>query len=143
MSLNGAIHTNGQYIKMDATAITTAATVTTTPVTLMAGVQYVIAQAKFVYGSAGTTTKAFVQTSLDQGVTWIDIMQFAFTTSSAVKVSSTVSTTALTAATTPGDGALADNTIVSGLMGDRLRLKYISTGTYAATTIEVDIIAKG
>jgi len=88
-------------------------------------------QAAFAYGSGGTNVKAWVQTTLDDGASWIDIMCFAFTTSAATKVQAVRQYIALAADTTPTDGTLADNTIVDGLMGDRIRVKWTSTGTYA------------
>lgn len=112
----------------------------TTPV-ILPSVKYLAAQAKFLYGAGGTTTKAFVQTSLDGGTTWLDIMSFAFTTSALTKVSSVTADIALAPATSPGDGALTDNTILTGLLGDRFRVKYVTTGTYTgATSLTVDII---
>jgi hypothetical protein len=38
-------------------------------------------------------------------------------------------------AVVPGDGALADDTAIDGLIGDRVRLKVVSTGTYAGSTV--------
>ena len=144
MALSGDVHTDGQYINMAAATIGAGATVTTTPTTLLAGMKYLVAEAQFVRAAGGTDCKAYVQTSLDQGVTWIDIMCFAFTTSTASKVSAVSSTIALAAAVTPGDAALSDNTILNGLLGDQVRVKYISTGTYTgATTLQVDMLAKG
>lgn len=143
MALSGDVHTDGQYINMAATAVTTAATVTTTPTTLLSGMKYLVAEAQFVYGSGGSSLKAYVQTSLDQGVTWIDVMSFAFTTATASKVSAVSSTVALAAAVTPTDGSLTDNTILNGLLGDQVRVKYVSLGTYAATTFQLDLLAKG
>ncbi len=85
-----------------------------------------------------------MQTSVDGGASWIDIMNFSFTTAAASKVSAVVGTTALAAAAVPGDGALASNTILSGLLGDRLRLKYVTTGTYTgASSLAVDALVKG
>lgn len=146
MATSGDVHTSGQRISLlDPLTIGAAVAATaTTPVTILSGMTYLVAQAKFLYGAGGTTTKAFIQTSLDGGVTWIDIMCFAFTTSAATKVSAVVATTALTAGITPTDGSLTDNTIVSGLLGDRVRVKYVTTGTYTgATSLEIDAIAKG
>src|SRR5262245_1246679 len=77
--------------------------------------------ARFHYGSGGTTATFWVQTSLNGGQTWVDIMCFAFTTAGATKVSAVHMHTALAAAVTPTDGALADNTIVNGLLGGYLR----------------------
>lgn len=130
---------NGDYVTLLAsTTITAAVTgVTTTPLTKYDGAHYIIFESIFTYGSGGTTAKFWLQTSLD-GSTWIDIANHAFTTASAKKVSAVSIYTALTAGTTPGDAALADNTIVDGLFGKSFRLKYTTTGTYAGgTTIEI------
>lgn len=116
----------------------------TTPVTVAPGAKYVIVQARFLYGASGTSTKAYFQTSLDGGTTWLDVMSFAFTTSAATKISSVSSDIALTAATAPSDGAMTDNTIANGLLGNMFRVKYVTTGTYTgATSLRVDAIFKG
>lgn len=99
-----------------------------------AGTKNLAVQARFLYGSGGTTAKAWVQTSLDNGATWIDVMNFAFTTAAATKVSAVNTTTALAAGATPTDGSLADNTILSGFLGDRIRVKFTTTGTYGGAT---------
>lgn len=91
-------------------------------------------QLNFTYGSGGTKVTAYVQTSLDQGVSWIDVWCGTFTTSSAKKVVNLSALTPKTTAVTPTDGALADDTAVDGVIGDRWRLKYTSTGTYAGNT---------
>jgi len=143
MAKSGEVHTDGQVIPMTAADINNAGTYTVAPVTGLAGMGYMVAQAKFVYGSGGTSCKAYVQTSLDSGVTWVDIASFAFLLATATKVSAVTMQVALGAAVTPTDGTLADNTIVNGLLGDRLRIKYVVTGTYAGSTLEVDILAKG
>lgn len=93
----------------------------------------------FVYGSGGTTAKVWVQTSLDNGATWFDIVSHAFTTASASKVSACSNRIApASQGFTPGDGALADNTIIQGVFGELFRAKLTTTGTYAGgTTIAV------
>lgn len=93
------------------------------------------AEAVFTYGSGGTSAKAWIQTTLDNGTTWIDVMCFAFTTASGVKVSA-VSTEIAPAsqAFTPSDGALADNTVIQGVLGDQVRVKLTTVGTYAGGT---------
>lgn len=141
---NKAIEQRGRALALlGATAITAAATVTSTPFTGLFGIKVLEVQASLVYGSGGTTIKAYLQTTLDGGTTWIDIASFAFTTASAVKVSKLSLTAALAAAVAPTDGTLADNTILDGLLGDQFRIKVISTGTYAGTTLAVTAIAKG
>lgn len=89
----------------------------------------------FAWGSAGTTCKAFVQTSID-GVTWADIVCFAFGVAVLSKIAA-VNVITPVAVLTPTDGTLADNTLVSGFIGDRIRIKRISAGTYVATTLNI------
>ena len=124
------------------TTITAAVTaVTTEPIGFSPRmVKNIEVQSTFDYGSGGTTLKIWVQTSLDAGVTWTDIMCHAFTTSDARKVSS-VNRYLVGAEAVATDGALADDTELSGRIGDRIRLKYTSTGTYGGTsTIRVDAV---
>ncbi len=89
-------------------------------------------QANFTYGSGGTTVKADVETSLDQGVTWVAIARFAFSTASAEKLFNLSGLTPKTTAVTPG--TLSDDAVVDGILGDRLRCRITSTGTYAGNT---------
>jgi len=42
---------------------------------------------------------------------------------------------------TPTDGAMSDNTAKSGILGDRVRLKIVSVGTYSGSTQVVARIA--
>ena len=105
------------------------------------GILNLTSQAIFVRGGGGTTTDVFIQTSLDQGSTWIDIIQFAFATTTATAVSAVKPNIALAAAYTPTDGALGDDSIKDGLMGDRIRVKTVIVGTYSSTsTLDVRVI---
>lgn len=90
-------------------------------------------QSKLTYTSGGTSAKVYVQTSFDNGVTWVDVMCHAFTTATASKISSVRTTTAVAAAYVPTDGSLSDDTIKDGLLGDRCRVKLVVTGTYNAS----------
>src|SRR6266705_895404 len=86
-------------------------------------------QANFTYGSGGTNLKVDIETALDQCLTWIPIARFAFTTSSAEKV---INLSGLTPVTTVYTQAtLSDDAVKDGILGDRLRAKITSTGTYA------------
>lgn len=126
------------------TVIGSAGTILTASPPSVVWAKYLAVEAVFLYGAGGTATKCYIQTSLDGGATWIDIMTLSFTTSAASKVSAVVLQTALAAAVTPGDGALTDNTILSGLIGDRIRAKVVTTGTYTgATSIAVYAVLKG
>jgi len=109
-------------------------------------------QANFAYGSGGTTVDVWIQTSLDGQATATDIANFHFTTSGARKgahvstyqpVGSPLSSATAPDAQTPitlTDGSLGANTVLDGIMGPYLRVKYQSTGTYAGgTTLRVDV----
>lgn len=99
------------------------------------GMKAVSLQARLAYGSGGTTIKAFVQTSLDQGATWVDVACFAFTTAGATKIVNLSAMTPKTTPAAPTDGALADDTCVDGIFGDRLRCKAVSVGVYGGSTV--------
>ena len=150
MAQNGEIHENGQnidFLPATGLVITTALTaVTTTPVEVLTGMKYVAFQVRFVYGSSGTNAKFWLQTTFDSGRTWCDIACLARTTASLNTVVSTTLTsgTALATPTTLTDATLADNTIVQGLLGSQLRMKYTTTGTYAgSTTAYASAVVKG
>ena len=102
-------------------------------------------QGNFTYGSGGTTADAWVQTSLDGGVTFTDIANFHFALVSARFMYNLSSLTLhVTEFTTPTDGTLAANTSVDGILGSLYRVKYTTTGTYAGGTVmRVDAIANG
>ena len=99
-------------------------------------------QAKFVRAGGGGTCDVFFQTSLDAGQTWVDIAQWAFTTSSATRVHGVRAYIALAANYTPTDGSLSDNTIKDGLMGDRVRIKTVTAGTVysGSSTLDIDYV---
>lgn len=145
MAASGSVHTNGQTIVFlsPLTIGAAVAATATTPIKILAGMKYLVVEAIFLYGAGGTTAKGYIQTSIDRA-TWIDIMCFSFTTAAASKISAVVSTTALAAVVAPTDGTLTNDTILSGLLGSQLRLKYVTTGTYTgATSLAVYGVAKG
>lgn len=99
-------------------------------------------QAVITVAGGGTSAKAWVQTSLDGGTTWVDIANFAFTTSTATRVFH-LTAAAVTSIATPTDGTLADGTAVNGLLGDRFRVKLTTTGTYTgASTFVITALPK-
>lgn len=115
--------------------ITAAQTASTkTAVSGLARAKSVALECIFTYGSGGTTAKVWVQTSFDGGATWVDIANFAHTTSSISRAYNLSALTPLTTVYTVTDGTLADSTCKDGLIGDQLRVKFTSTGTYAGTT---------
>jgi hypothetical protein len=111
-----------------------AGTFTSDVVSIPRGVNVIACQAAFTRAGGGTTTDVFIQTSLDNGSTWIDIMQFALTTTTVTKVSAVRPFIATSANITPTDGSLSDNTILDGLIGDRLRAKTVVAGTYTGAS---------
>jgi hypothetical protein len=99
----------------------------------LSGALAVTLSARLAYGSGGTSCYAVVETSLDQGVTWVQIARFDFTTSGLQKVMSVSGLTPRIAAATAG--SLAADTALDGVLGDRLRATVVSTGTYAGSTV--------
>lgn len=123
--------------------ITTAGTVISGTISHLHDKNIVGAAAVFDYGSSGTTAKAWLQTSFDNATTWVDIANFAFTTADATKAFALGAPTFGTASFTPTDATLADNGITPFPIGDMVRTKLISTGTYAGTTtLKVYLVAK-
>lgn len=115
--------------------ITTSATYISTDVTEnLEGMSAATIQVRFAYGSGGTNARAYVQTSIDQGTTWIDIISVLHTTSSEVAVFNISGLTPKTTAVVPGDGALADDTAIDGILGDMFRVKVVTIGTYSGQT---------
>lgn len=92
------------------------------------------AQVNFIYGSGGTNATAYLQTSLDDGATWVDIYAFQATTASMKRIVNLTTASAVTTPATPTDGSLTANTVVNGILGNRFRVKYTTTGTYATST---------
>jgi hypothetical protein len=97
-------------------------------------IQALAIQSTFAYGAGGTSVKVYVQTSIDAGVSWVDVACQTFTTTAAKKVSAVRQAVALAASYTPTDGALGDDSIKDGLVGDRVRVKYVVTGTYTGVS---------
>lgn len=86
----------------------------------------------FTYGSGGTSLKVIIETSLDQGTTWLEVHRAAFTTAGGQRI---VNVSALTPKTTPlTPAALSDDTVMDGVFGDRWRAKKIVVGTYAGNS---------
>ena len=104
----------------------------------MTGFSY---QNRLAYGSGGGDIRVFLQGSFDQGTTAVDLDCEVFGTVSKTTLLSfdgrnTVQRSGSPAeGVTPTDGALADDTSIDGLMPDRLRVKIVSTGTYAGSTV--------
>jgi hypothetical protein len=116
-------------------SITSAATQTGTPQTGLAGLTALSCQVRMSGGAAGTKINVYIQTSLDQGQTFGDIANIAFANTSGVQWINVSALDKVTTPTAPGDGTLADNTVLDGILGDQLRAKVVSTGTYTGGTL--------
>lgn len=107
------------------------------------GLLALLVQLRLAYGSGGATIKVYLQTSIDKGVTPIDIWCVAFGTASEVAVKNFRADDVDLDQITPTDGALADDTAVMGVLGTVFRLKVVSTGVYATSTVLVaDMVAR-
>lgn len=100
-------------------------------------------QIRFSYGAGGTSGKCYIQTSLDQGISWIDVICFTFGLVSKTLVYNLSSLTPKTTGLAPSDGSLADDTVVDGVLGDRWRSKLTTVGVYTTNTdIGIRLTAK-
>lgn len=104
------------------------------PVNLQ-GLTALSCQVRFNYGAGGTKTNVYIQTSIDQGQSFFDIANIAFTTSGGVETINLSGLNGVTTPTPPVNLALADNTTFNGPMGDRLQAVVVSTGTYSGSTL--------
>lgn len=97
----------------------------------LGGMQSATFFAKLIYGSGGTSISVVIQTSLNQSDDWIDICRFDFTTANAQKHATVgVFANAAPAAV----AALNSEGKLDNILGDRLRAKVTSVGTYASNT---------
>lgn len=125
----------GLYTIADHAVTTAVVALALSPIVDLEGMAELSIEFNFAYGSGGTSVKAWLQTSLSQGVRWRDLACFTATTASKNRDFS-LRRTADTGFATPGSGTLADDTIASSIVfGDRLRLLVTSVGTYASGTV--------
>lgn len=113
--------------------ITIAGTQTGTPLTNLVGMSKLTLSARLEFGSGGTTIIGKIQTSLNQGNTWIDIARFDFASTGLEKVMNLTTGAAVISPYTAID--LAAEGGINGILGDRLRAIVTSTGTYAGSTV--------
>jgi len=99
----------------------------------LGGMTAVTLEARFGYGSGGTSCSALVQTTLD-GSNWIDIASFDFTTASATKH---CNLEGLLSKAVTSYAALSANSVYDGVLGDRLRCVVTSVGLFSNTTLSV------
>lgn len=93
-----------------------------------------------VTGSGGTSIQWWLQTSLDGGTTWCDVMSFSHTTAGRAvgSAASSPATAVAPAAATDGTQASA---AVNNIFGPIWRVKYTSVGTWTTGNLRVDVFA--
>lgn len=99
------------------------------------GYNAVTLQARFAYGSGGTSVAAYIQMSFDQGTTWMDVAAFGFTTASETKLVNLSGLNTSSSVVEPTDGTLTLNSAIDGFLGTQARAKVVSVGTYATNTL--------
>jgi hypothetical protein len=119
-------------------AATTATVVTSQPdaqgqtqayVDGLEGVLSATLQANFTYGSSGgTSLKVIWETSLDAGLSWIEVCRMAFATASEENIVNLSALTPRTTVYTPV--ALSDDTAVDGIFGNWWRARILTVGIY-------------
>ena len=113
--------------------VAAASTQTGTPLVELNGMSRLALSARFAYGSGGTTVIAIIETSLNQGTTWIEIARFDFATTGLEKVMNLSADSVVSSPYTIID--LVAEGGVTGILGDRLRAVVTSTGTYTGSTL--------
>lgn len=98
------------------------------------GMQAALVNFRFIYGSAGTSVKGYLQTTPDDGVTVCDIACIVFGTASEQKLLNFSALTPKQTQVALTDKTLADDTAVDGILGTKLRLVIVVVGTYAGST---------
>jgi hypothetical protein len=106
------------------------------------GMQSMLAEVSLSYDTGGTSIRAYLQTSVDGGASAVDIACKAFATVGATVAWNFSAMTPHLTQLVPTDGALADDTAIDGILGDRVRLKLVVVGTYANTVVSGRIVAR-
>lgn len=122
-------------------AITSADTYESDVLTIGADSRGAQVQVKFAVGTKGTNAVCHIQTSIDGGTTWGDVASGALGTESGN--TETMMTVLRTASMAGDDRAVLElfeaetSNIVfpDGILGDRLRIKLVTTGNYVSTTL--------
>ncbi|KAF2991152.1 hypothetical protein OGR47_02710 [Methylocystis sp. MJC1] len=99
------------------------------------GVQAITFQAQFLYGSGGSSVTAYLQTSIDQGNSWIDIAAVQFTTVGGAEMLNLSGLTPKTTPIIPTNQALTPGQTVDGILGDRFRAVVVVAGAYGSSSL--------
>lgn len=99
-----------------------------------AGINAASFQVRMAGGSGGTKINVYIQTSID-GQNWIDIANIAFANTPGTEIINLSALDKLTTPTAPTYLALADNTVLDGILGTQFQAVIVSTGTYSGSTL--------
>lgn len=107
-----------------------------TPIEKLDGMSSVTLEFLFQYGSGGASCIAKVQTSIDGGVTWLDVARADFANVSRAPVTFNLNAGGQSFSAA-AYAALATEGINDGILGDRLRALVTSTGIFANTSLGI------
>lgn len=100
-------------------------------------------QAKFSTGlSAGVSVTVYIQTSLDQGNSWVDIACFGFTNVNASPIVNLSGLTPRTAPVAPTYQGLTPGYCVDGVLGDRFQAIAVVEGTYVGAVLNLTMMLR-
>lgn len=127
--------------------ITGPATLTGDWTTGLEGMQAVAIELRFLWGSGGTSVTALVQSALGYDGPAYDVVQVDFATAARTVMAELYSgTTGLVQPAVGGIDSSGNPVVAEGLvnhvLGDRLRLVLIVTGTYTNTVLSARVLPK-
>lgn len=121
-------------------SLTSSGTYTGNSQEYFSGILGLSVQVVFTYGSGGTSAKTYLQTSMDQAVTWQDVAAIGMFTTSTTTLLNLSKLTPVTTFRSPTTLALTTGTANDGVMGDRFRFVTVTVGTYANTTLTMSLV---
>lgn len=134
---------NRRFTLLSASITAAVALTATTSVKGLDGMRALDLLGSFSATTSGTSVDGYVQTTFDSGLNWVDIAQFNYSSlsSSGLKFFS-LDDTAVTTIYTPTSGSLADDTVKNGVLGDELRVQYVTVGTYTGGVLTIKAVSK-
>lgn len=133
----------GRIRLLETIAVPADGTHTSDPVTKgLSNAGIITAQAALVRGSGGTSIALYLQTSIDNGATWIDIARFDFAAASARRVQTISAIAPVGIPIIPTDAGLAAGGVIDGVLGDMVRAKYVVSGSYASSTLDLWLVTR-
>jgi hypothetical protein len=101
----------------------------------------IMAQATLSYGSGGTSINVYVQSSVDGGGTWSDVISFNQSLPGTHLRQTAAVVQGNSVAADSADAGLAAGTNNPAAFGNWWRVKYVVAGAYAASNLRVDVFS--